>query len=238
MNWTDEYSEIVEFYYWEPQHIGRAKGERRFTGAVEMLDHINNIEVSLNHILSLFFSLYDVNRLAESIPMPAGLKFVSSKQLSVWQNEMKDYTQPDLYFQGDDANLAIELKLGAKIDCEQIAKYIIFNHHVSEKPKPLSLIVLSPTADIESISKEKFKSLLDVRSALLDYIPSKKSLLFCSYEQYLKELGQFKINTLSLSELVSALLKNTHENDIEMKLVNGLIAYLSGRSLVDPIDPN
>ena len=56
--WNDEYYEIIDFYFWEPQHIGRSKTEKsRYKNMEDVKNHILNMEVSLNHQLNIFFRL-------------------------------------------------------------------------------------------------------------------------------------------------------------------------------------
>ena len=56
--WNSEYYDIVEFYYWEPQHLGKIKNPfTRYRKIQEALSHIQNMEVSLNHQFNIFFML-------------------------------------------------------------------------------------------------------------------------------------------------------------------------------------
>ena len=48
--------EIYDFLYFEPQHIGKIKNPKTtYNSSKKMIEHIKNLEVSLNHILNLFF---------------------------------------------------------------------------------------------------------------------------------------------------------------------------------------
>ena len=57
-HWNTNYYEILQDYYWEPQHLDRGRlVQPRFENDKQVLWHIHKMEVSLNHILALFFSL-------------------------------------------------------------------------------------------------------------------------------------------------------------------------------------
>lgn len=213
MNWTDEYREIVEFYYWEPQHIGRAKGEKRFKNADEMYEHINNMEVSLNHVLNLFFSLYPLHKL-ECFGADESHVMMSAWQLESLQREQKNATQPDMFFQGKSKNIAIELKTGSKSTLDQVVKYIKFNQALNDSSeKDFELIFLTPYSDMKKIFKEKYQTDQELHSSLKELGIEPPIISFISFDEFYKLLGVSKLH-----------------NEIEEKLVGGLVAYLGGRT--------
>lgn len=212
MGWTDEYREIVEFYYWEPQHIGRAGAGPRFAGADEMYAHVNTLEVSLNHILNLFFSLYPIEKLA-CFAIGEPMEMLSAAVLERYQRQQKNATQPDMFFAGKTGNVALELKLAAKSDLAQIIKYITFNAGVAGTDKPLTLIYLSPTDDPVKIFREKYASPQAILSALADAgCRNLPDLRFITYKA-----------------LYHSLEHAVPENATEQKLLSGLMEYISAR---------
>ncbi len=213
MNWTDEYREIVEFYYWEPQHIGRAGGKKIYSGADEMYEHINKLEVSLNHILNIFFSLFPIERL-DCFEIGEPVQMLSAAILEHHQREQKNATQPDMFFVGRSRNAAIELKLAAKSNLKQIEKYMGFNDAISENTKPLTLIYLTPTNDTSHIFTEKYASKLDILSELDDKGYSEKPLL----------------SFITYNDLYNSLRKLIPSNETEKRLITGVITYLSSRN--------
>lgn len=53
--WTSEYYDVMEFYYWEPQHLGKIKNPKsQYSNQLKSLEHIQNMEVSLNHMFNVF----------------------------------------------------------------------------------------------------------------------------------------------------------------------------------------
>lgn len=213
MSWTDEYREIVEFYFWEPQHIGRAKGEKRFKNADDMYSHINKMEVSLNHILNIFFSLFPLGKM-NCFDADESQTMMSAKQLEQIQREQKNATQPDMFFQGKTKNIAIELKTGSKSSLEQIKKYIKFNSELPDSlTKDFELIFLTPQSEIKKIFTEKYESVSEINKALTDIGIKPPKISFITYDDFYKSLCECKI-----------------ENQIEEKLVSGLKTYLNDRA--------
>ena len=57
-NWLDSYYEALEFFYWEPQHIGRKKNvDSEFNTIEKVVKHLRRIEVTLNHNINQFLIL-------------------------------------------------------------------------------------------------------------------------------------------------------------------------------------
>ena len=228
MNWTDEYREIIEFYYWEPQHLGRAAGPKKFENVAQMWQHVNGLEVSLNHILNIFFSLYGNNDVLTAMGHHGLYDFVSSRQLDLWQKDYGEFTQPDMFFLGAERNLAIELKLGSKTSVNQIAKYLVFNHCVASS-KGLGLLLLSPFTDLEALTKEKFSDSTTLLEALDYSVLSSKLRALCSEQDFDTQLKSIQIRTLSLHDFVTVLESIISESQTERNLLIGTIEYLKAR---------
>lgn len=212
MNWTDEYREIVDFYYWEPQHIGRAKGVKRFNSADDMHEHINKLEVSLNHILNIFFSLYPLYKLNRFNADESHI-MMNAWQLELLQRAQKNATQPDLFFQGNTKNIAIELKINSKSSLKQVIKYSKFNQSLPDNDtKEFELIFLTPHSEISKIFKEKYQSEDEIYKSL-------------------NNLGVKppKISVISFSKFYRYLNTSKPRNETEEKLVAGLVLYLKNR---------
>lgn len=212
VNWTDEYREIVEFYYWQPQEIGRAGGKKRFKNADDMYDHINKMEVSLNHILNIFFSLYPIHKI-DCFDADNSHTMLSAWQLELLQREQKTATQPDMFFQGKTKNIAIELKTSSKSNLGQIVKYINFNQTLpGSSEKEFELVFLTPQSEISKIFKEKYQLKADIYGALRGINIEPPKILFVSMDGFYKSLCVVK-----------------QHNETEEKLVTGLKTYLSKR---------
>lgn len=207
-NWTDEYREIIELYWWQPQSFGRAKtNPKKFPTADKMWESVARLETTLNHVLNIFFALFPFEKL--NFPLK-GDKYtmLSSKRLEEIQREMDNKTQPDFFFVGDNSNLAIELKLGAKSDIEQVEKYVAFHRHLN-RAVPLHLLYLSPHEDVKGLFSEHFQDERELRTALDSGVNQELSLHFMSIADFDKMLGEVDC-----------------ENSIETKLTNGIREYL------------
>lgn len=212
MSWTDEYREIIEFYYWEPQHIGRATNGKRFANADEMYEHVNSLEVSLNHILNIFFSLYSLGNL-DCFNSDISHAILSSWQLEQYAREQKNATQPDIFFIGDTTNIAIELKTKSKSNLNQVLKYAVFNNAIGQDDiKPLVIYFIAPYKDVSRLFKEKFDRLSDIYNLL-----------------EVSDVQIPEIIIITYSELYSSLIKAKTENETEKRLLGGLISYLANR---------
>src|ERR1700682_4034684 len=69
-SWVDAYYEALDFFFWEPQHLGRKKHtDAKLKTHYDVQAHLRVMEVTLNHQLKQFFSLAPRslrNRLFES----------------------------------------------------------------------------------------------------------------------------------------------------------------------------
>src|SRR6267143_2425099 len=86
-DWTDEYESIVEFYFWEPQHLNRRAPPGRNPGIDEVLQRLRRKEVPLNHLLGILFRLVPASlsaRLLSAIarvPIGSTARFVNKADL-------------------------------------------------------------------------------------------------------------------------------------------------------------
>ncbi|MBP9852595.1 MAG: hypothetical protein QG629_849 [Patescibacteria group bacterium] len=152
-SWTDEYREIVEFYWWEPQIIGRSeKNYRKFRSADEMWHSVAPKEVALNHILNIFFALFPLEKLT-IFDLTEQHQMLSSKELADIQTAMGNATQPDFFFVSEKEHVAIELKTATKSSRQQLEKYRKL-HDFIDTQKPFRIILLTPHTQIQDIVRE------------------------------------------------------------------------------------
>lgn len=121
MNYWDKiYDEILAYYFWEPQHLGKVKNPKsNINNYSRLIEHSKKLEVSLNHQLSLFFSLVPNNFIVKFFNRSFVKQFDDKFTFDIAEiNEfvvgLKDFSQPDFWFVGDKNIIAIEMKLGAK----------------------------------------------------------------------------------------------------------------------------
>ncbi len=130
IDWIDSYYEALEFFYWEPQHIGRKKhADGRLRTVDQVQRHLRRMETTLNQLLSQFFLLAPTslrNRLFERLfDEEFRRPFVSLGRDVDELFSLQKATQPDLLFVSDREVVAIEMKIGAKCSVEQVLKYAL-----------------------------------------------------------------------------------------------------------------
>lgn len=248
--WTSEYYDVIEFYYWEPQHLGKIKSQKsRYCNEKKVLEHIQNMEVSLNHMFNVFFRL---------APSSFVNKFISKcfnkdiKETLIQQgryavSEFSALVQPDLLFSSKETNFSIEMKIGAKSSLEQVYKYSLLHwleQKHSKKSKKTFLLYIGKD-DFSSLWSERFSTIEDLKEAVLisniDKLKVKASkiekvevnwdevqslveettIAYCSYSQFAALLKAF-LNQMPASNEAS---------ETVTKLFSGLYSELERRQL-------
>jgi hypothetical protein len=179
-SWNNEYYDIMNFYYWEPQHLGKIKNQKsKIQNIHDALSHIAKMEVSLNHQFNLFFQLLP-STILNDIINKVGKNYVSNDKL-LYQSiadisilNLMDATQPDVFFKSNKDLVAIEFKLGSKSSIEQIVKYATLFHFTElyHKVEYAYHLVYVGCDSFSAIFKEKFSSIDLVQSAIeMAHIP-------------------------------------------------------------------
>jgi len=245
--WNDELYELLEFLFWEPQHIGKTKkvnsGYRNWD---EVVRHLEKIEVLLNHHFAFFFNLVsqEKKQLILSDLLKISLKDdfqISSTSTRNFEMIIKNFTQPDLLFEGLKNVVYIEMKLGAKSNCEQLLKYLILHLLYEEKTGKIKTpyLLFLGIGDIKKFFQEKVATIEELKAQLHEYkIPIKKrkgSLDVHAYrDRALKLVDTLHIAYANYDDMAQAIRKqlNLSNNETEQKLFKGMIAELEKRHLV------
>lgn len=172
-DWTSEYYEIIEFYFWEPQHLGRKKTNKSlYSTPIEALKHVQDMEVSLNHMFNLFFRLAPAGIPSHMIADATGSQVQSATQLLTRRNisSFCELVQPDLMFQGDSVNFSIEMKLKAKSSLEQVWKYALLHTlaDAHDGQDRASYLMLLGKGEFSSLWKEDINTPDELRKFLKD----------------------------------------------------------------------
>lgn len=245
-SWSAEYYEILEFYFWESQHLGKIKNPlSRYSSFEKVLEHVLKMEVSLNHQFNTFFSLLPNSILCELFFAITGKKYscefvFSSKATRMLVEEFKSITQPDLLFRSQDSLVCIEMKLQAKTDMEQLMKYLLLSVLEAERSaveKDFTLIFIGK-GEFKDLFKEKFQNMEEAVAAFAEYsIPefSKNGKIPLSkYEKKLHEVlartTLVYINYHDFGQLLRDKALDT-ENEVLKKLYTGLIEELERRGI-------
>jgi len=181
-DWTSQYYDVSEFYYWEPQHLGKIKNPKsRYNNQQDVLDHIQNMEVSLNHMFNVFFRIVPsqfINTLLNEtcnidtspvIHADAQDDFHMQGRYDVLK--FSKLVQPDLLFTSGITNFSIEMKIGAKSSLEQVYKYALL-HWLEEKhtgiKKESVLLYMGVKEDFSSLWSEQYPNPNEVIQAAIE----------------------------------------------------------------------
>jgi len=248
--WTSEYYDVMDFYYWEPQHLGKIKNPRsKYHNPQKSLEHIQKMEVSLNHMFNVFFRLapsnFTNNLLAEVCNICIEDKF-SMCGSDVVMGFSKS-VQPDLLFTSDDTNFSIEMKIRTKSSLEQVYKYALLHwleqqHSNKNKQSVLLYIgigsfqnlwsdkfiseqnlidsVLSSDLNVLKSRVEKFEN-IDINWTEVDSILSNTIIRHCTYDDF---------NNL-LNKYIKSSIVETISYETLTKLFNGLSLEMKRRRL-------
>lgn len=199
--WIDEYDNVLEVLFWEPQHIGRQGGSSgKNFDAVRAASHAK--EVPLNHLLNYFFRLAPgamLSRLIGSLAPSLTADHLSLRSPTGFRTH--DVCQPDIWLSGRDVNVFIELKVKAALTFDQVQRYVIFAAEVARDPGPIHLVMLSPSgsfpvmAQIDGLRQEGLTEAFAASAVRLDV----------SREQVRDVIDRLTIHEASFSTLSQAL---------------------------------
>ena len=175
VTWVDSYYEALEFFYWEPQHLGRKKhSNAEFDTTPKVRKHLRKMEVTLNQNLHQFFLLAPDSLRNELF----GRLFRRTLQgcLSLEGRDvdekfrLQNSMQPDFLFTSKAHTVALEMKLGSKSSLTQVLKYALLGLAVelklgSEKEHFLGFLGSGSFSDQW---KERFDSIEGLRQALAE----------------------------------------------------------------------
>lgn len=249
--WTKYYYDILDFYFWEPQHLGKIKNPKsRYENYTDIFNHLEKMEVSLNHQLALFFNIIPeeiLDGLLNSI-----VKNKTKEQFTYESDattkiieKSKDFTQPDFLFQGRHSLLAIEVKIDSVSSLDQLMKYIFLSVLIKKKTKSvkkLNLVYLAKDK-FEDIWKQKFENKNQLLEAFEGYeIPDKTAKGNINIKPYKKairrEIEEADIHFINFKDFSDFLdkekkkIKNDKLGAGWVKFIDGLQEEFKNRKLI------
>ena len=244
--WNKEYYDILDFFYFEPQHLGKAKNTKNPKPYEKVNHRLRNMEVTLNHQFNLFFQLLPkslfhlfftqiIKELSDD-----DFQFQGDSQLNI-----HGATQPDLFFKGEHSCIAIEMKISAKSSLDQVMKYAMLFHFSQKndlKAKDNHLIFIGK-GNLKNQFKEKFTSTDLIKDNLntslipettrkgnINLIEQKEDIISVA-----KAMSITFINYQNIFDLLTLVKDNTDTSspyfDTVFKLINGLKEELISRKL-------
>jgi hypothetical protein len=135
-SWVDRYYESLEFFYWEPQHLGKRKvvGSRIDSLGVAQ-KHWRNMEVTLNHIMKYFFSLSPASVICRTLSEGLGREIGKDYTISSlrFDKVLTKSCQPDFLFLANSGVCSLEMKLDSKTSINQVLKYALMGLAVEQQ---------------------------------------------------------------------------------------------------------
>jgi hypothetical protein len=251
-NWLDSYYEALEFFYWEPQHIGRKKnvvGE--FNTIDKVVRHLRKIEVTLNHNISQFLllapkslhrRLYN-NLFARNFNLPFAMHGRGVDD----HFELANAMQPDFLFISDNEVISIEMKVSAKSSIDQVLKYALLGLAVeikSSSPRGHYLGFLG-SGEFRDQWKEKFRTIADLRQVLdtvdVGLFLTKQPIRFRAFEARLREIvNEIEFGFINYEDFAEVLrlgapveTDNSQGAEVYRNLIHGLLSELTLRELIE-----
>jgi hypothetical protein len=245
--WNEELYELIEFLFWEPQHIGKKKKiNSKYENWNDVIAHLEKIEVLLNHHFSLFFNLISYKQkqsiLSNLLKISLDDDFeISSMRTRNLETIIDNFTQPDLLFEGRENVVYVEMKIGAKSNCAQLLKYLILHILYEEKTKTSKnpYLLFIGVGNLQNFFTEKIETIEALKVLLYEYeIPPRKRINNIDIREYrvraLRLLETIDIAFVNYDDLGQVLCKELDKtkNETEQKLFGGLLAELKKRNLI------
>jgi hypothetical protein len=249
-DWVASYYEALEFFHWEPQHIGRKKhAGAQFDSLEKVRRHLHRMEVTLDHNLYQFFLLAPSSLRNELFATLFTRRFSRPFALHGGDADgefaLENAVQPDLLFISEAEVVAIEMKLGARCSVRQVLKYALLGLAVelqAREPRKHYLALLG-RGDFPRQWKEHFASVTALRIALgnadLAAFLSAQPTRFREHEGRFREIvTALDIAFINYSDLAVFLSEaappdsdRTPGAEVYRKLIAGMLAELRGRGL-------
>ena len=249
-SWLDSYYEALQFFYWEPQHLGRKKHEKaEFNTASKVLKHLARIEVTLNHNISQFFLLAPNSLRGELFGELFGRPFEHAFTMHGrgvdTTFELVNSMQPDFMFTSSAELVSIEMKVGAKSSISQVLKYALLGLAVELRAKAPRRHYLGflGAGTFRDQWQEKFESTALLRTAVLtadaSTFLSRQPMRFRAHEERFKAiLGELALSFISYEQFAAFLLRampsesdGSKGAEVYRKVLSGLLKVLRDREL-------
>ena len=248
-NWTDLFYEAVEFFYWEPQHLGR----RSYPGSMtigKVRTHLRKMEVTFNQNLAQFMVLAPEEAVNAMFGRAMGRqftdKFVMDSRDVDRKYNLRNIVQPDLLFNSAKTTIALELKIGAKSDLRQVMRYALLGVAVEmhERREKEHHLIFMGVGNFSKLWKAKYASIDDLKKALREaddrgFVKTWPAHFKPYYERYRHIVDSMSIGYMSYGDLAKFLQDirprqsdgASSGDEVYRKLVDGLLYEMGIRRL-------
>lgn len=233
--WTDEYRDVIDFFYWEPQHLGRIKNPlSKVTSAEAAWSRVAGLEVATNHILNFYFAMVPLDTINgdESWAPRDDYRLVGSQELEDTQRSFGGFTQADILLRGAAHDCAIELKTKSKTTVAQVRHYATMQA-LTFPDKPLSLVLLTPYALVSEAFKEMPPDWGAVRATLASTPPSARVAALVSPAAYEQVLAHLDLRLLTYRHLYTSVeaAMLAEVSPVGRRVHQGVLSWLRARDL-------
>jgi hypothetical protein len=237
--WPELVYRFIEFYKWEPQHLGRGKSVREFQ------EGVRRKEVPLNFMFLLLLRWLPPDVTQKLLEQFALEGCSGTGHFRLAHPHFPSYIQPDVYLESERARVFIELKLNAKIDVEQVQKYLLLHSELEVQlsgKKPF-LFVLGPKdfADTWTPSGEATNDIQSFLNRKIAETPLPKELakrindkVSARYEDIKQRILYGATTWSCIGERLATvcdLYKRVGNHDTEMRIISDFLADLEQRGL-------
>ncbi|MGV8041962.1 MAG: hypothetical protein AB2L07_18515 [Thermoanaerobaculaceae bacterium] len=116
--WPELIYRFVEHYRWEPQHLGPT--------TAAFYRKVRSQEVPLNLLFNLLLLMMPADAVRQLLRSALALS-VDGPDLRVVTPRDKAFAQPDLHLESASERVLIEVKVDARLDLEQVQKYLLLH---------------------------------------------------------------------------------------------------------------
>jgi hypothetical protein len=233
--WADEDQEVIEFFYWEPQHLGRMKKPLSKVSSVQAAwARVAGLEVATNHILNFYFAIASLDAINEDecwAPRDS-YRLVGSLQLEQTLRAFGGFTQADLLLRGEAHDCAIELKTRTKTSIAQVRKYATLQALTCPE-KPLTLVLLTPHREVAAVFREGLSGMAAVMAALVAEPTTASVAGLVPEGAYQRVLSHLDIRLRTYDDLFTSVrsVLLAESNPVAQRVHRGLLSWLTARGL-------
>lgn len=249
--WPAFFYDTCDWFFWNPRSFNRLPDpEATAKGFAPVRERLSRAEEPLNQILRMFFALAPDRLIAELTARTIGEEWRDQYTVVGRDSERRyrlpaNSTQPDFVFDAPRHFVTMEMKVSARTEPVQLAKYL-YLHAMADACKPTprkhALIYLGPASWRELWRDGQDKSFASRLHEAVASAPRTVGIKRAPLDPAMLELmaDRIRLSFLSYRELVEIfrdfrqqITGNSIEAEIGKRLLDGVIQEIATRGLSD-----